>query len=97
MLCYVISYFYSIGCRIVNLVTAIRCVHITESGGGRRELVANSHTHRRRRRDATKQFRRVDVGGVYWALRMTETSLGWHQVGCSKHAWTSDGERPVTK
>ena len=38
--------------------------------GSRRELVANSCTHRRRRRDATKQFRRVrrvGVGGVYWA------------------------------
>jgi len=33
---------------------------------GSRELVANSCTHRRRR-DATKQFRRVGVGGVYWA------------------------------
>jgi len=39
-----------------------------ESVGSRRELVANSCTHRRRRRDATKQFRRVGVGGVYWAL-----------------------------
>jgi len=52
------------------LVTAIGCVHIAESVGSRRELVANSCTHRRRRRrrDATKQFRRVGVGGVYWAL-----------------------------
>jgi len=39
-----------------------------EAVGIRRELVANSCTHRRRRRDATKQFRRVGVGGVYWAL-----------------------------
>ena len=39
-----------------------------ESDGARRELVANSCTHRRRRRDAIKQFRRVGVGGVYWAL-----------------------------
>jgi len=31
-------------------------------------LVANSCTHRRRRRDATKQFRLVGVVGVYWAL-----------------------------
>jgi len=68
VICYVISYFYSIGCRIVNLVTAIGCVHIAESVGSRRELVVNSCTHRRRRRDATKQFRRVGVGGVYWAL-----------------------------
>jgi len=40
------------------------CVHITESVGSCRELVANSCTHRRR--GATQQFRRV--GGVYWAL-----------------------------
>ena len=64
-------YFCSIGCRIVNLVTAIGCVHIAESVGSRRELVANSCTHRRRRRDATNQFRRVGVGGVYWALAFT--------------------------
>jgi len=64
---YVISYFYSIGCKIVNWVTAIGCVHIAESVGSRSELVANSCTHRRRRRDATRQFRRV--GGVYWALK----------------------------
>jgi len=63
------SYFYSINCRIVNSVTADGCVHIAESVGRRRELVANSCTHRRcrRRRDATKQFRRVGVGGVCWA------------------------------
>ena len=69
VLCYVISYFYSIGCRIENLLTAIGCVHIAESVGSRRELVANSCTHRRRRRDATKQFRRV--GGVYWAYHVS--------------------------
>ena len=66
------SYFYSINCRIVNSVTADGCVHIAESVGSRRELVANSCTHRRRRRerrrDATRQFRRVGVGSVYWAL-----------------------------
>jgi len=55
--CYVKYYVYSIG-----------CVHMAESVGSRRELVANSCTHRRRRRDATKQFRRVGVGGVHWAL-----------------------------
>ena len=48
---------------IVNSVKADGCVHITESVGSRRELVANSCTHRRR--DATRQFRRV--GGVYSA------------------------------
>jgi len=38
----------------------------TESVGSRRELVANSvHTADA---DATRQFRRVGVGGVYWAL-----------------------------
>ena len=31
-------------------------------------VVANSCTHRRRRRDATKQFHPVGVGGVYLAL-----------------------------
>jgi len=37
----------------------------TESVGSRRELVANCvHTADA---DATKQFRRVVVGGVYWA------------------------------
>ena len=37
----------------------------TESVGSRRELVANCvHTAHA---DATKQFRRVGVGGVYWA------------------------------
>jgi len=37
----------------------------TESVGSRRELVANCvHTANT---DATKQFRRVGVGGVYWA------------------------------
>jgi len=65
----VVSYFYSIRCRIiVNWVTADGCVHIAESVCSRRELVANSCTHRRRRRDATRQFRRVGGGGVYWAL-----------------------------
>jgi len=38
----------------------------TECVGSRRELVANCvHTTDA---DATKQFRRVGVGGVYWAL-----------------------------
>ena len=58
-----LSYFYSIGCRIVNLVTAIGCVHVAESVGSRRELVANSCRHRQR--DATRQLSRVGVGGVY--------------------------------
>ena len=65
---YVISCFYSIGCRIVNWITADGCVHIAESVGSRLELPANSCTHRQRRRDATKQFRRVGVGGVYWSV-----------------------------
>ena len=38
----------------------------TKPVGSRRELVANCvHTADA---DATKQFRRVGVGGVYWAL-----------------------------
>jgi len=49
------SYFYSIGCRIVNLATAIGCVHIAESVGSRRELVANSCTQTHRRRHSTRQ------------------------------------------
>ena len=52
---------------IVNPVTADGCIHITKSVGSRHELIANSCTHRRRRRDATPQFRRVGIGGVYWA------------------------------
>ena len=40
----------------------------TESVGSRRELVANCvHTADAA---ATKQFRRVGVGGVYWALEI---------------------------
>jgi len=38
----------------------------TESVGSRRELVANC-VHAADT-DVTKQFRRVGVGGVYWAL-----------------------------
>jgi len=55
---------------IVNWVTADGCVHITESVGSCREVVANSCTHHRC--DATQQFRRVGVGigGVYWALEL---------------------------
>ena len=42
----------------------------TEFVGSRRELVANCvHTADA---DATKQFRYVGVGGVYWALRRTK-------------------------
>jgi len=42
----------------------------TESVGSRRELVANCvHTaDANADSDATKQFRRVGVGSVYWAL-----------------------------
>jgi len=51
-----------------------------ESVGSRRELVANSCTHRRRRRDATKQFRRV--GGVYWAYRVLSILFQMHLGLC---------------
>ena len=44
----------------VRVHVSSNCVHIAESVGSHRELVANSCTHRRR--DATPQFRRV--GGV---------------------------------
>ena len=45
----------------------------TESVGSRRELVANCvHTAEA---DATKQFRRVGVGGVYSALRIIVTKV----------------------
>ena len=68
-LCYVISYFYSIGCRIVNLVTAIgmrshRRIR-RQSSWASCEFMYTPPTPTRR--DATKQFRRVGVGGVYWA------------------------------
>ena len=39
----------------------------TESVGSRRELVANCVHTADADADATKQFRRVGVGGVYWA------------------------------
>jgi len=38
-------------------------------------LTLMPNTHRRRRRDATKQFRRVGVGGVYWALASTQHTV----------------------
>ena len=64
-----------------------------ESVGSRRELVANSCTHRRR--DATKQFRRVGVGGVYWALkhaalRSMSQTLAHQRQGCIY--WGGAGE-----
>ena len=50
---YVTSY-YSIGCRIVNWVTADGCVHIAESVGSRREFIYTPPT----RRDKTVSSRR---------------------------------------
>jgi len=41
-------------------------------------VVANSCTHRRR--DATKQFRLVGVGGVYWALFAHQTLPDRHNT-----------------
>jgi len=67
------TYFYCIKYNNVNSVTTDGCVHITESVGCRRELVANSCTHRWR--DATRQFRRVGVGGVYWALDCSDVPI----------------------
>jgi len=70
-------------------------------------VVANSCTHRRRRRDATKQFRLVVVGGVYWALSYyARAALRCQKIRirsnptllsvplCSKYAYTSY-TRPV--
>ena len=67
---------------IVNSVTADGCIHITEYVGSRRELVANSCTHRRRRRDATRQFRRV--GGVYWAIGYTCEPISQEETTCNQ-------------
>jgi len=51
----------------------------TESVCSRRELVANCiHTA-----DATKQFRRVGVGGVYWAL-LREIATQKNNDKCTK-------------
>jgi len=48
----------------------------TESVGSRRELVPNCiHTADA---DATKQFRRVGVSGVYWALGLFPFSSIYH-------------------
>jgi len=47
-----------------------RATLLTSCTAVRRTVLFMPNTHRRRRRDATKQFRRVGVGvgGVYWAL-----------------------------
>jgi len=46
----------------------------TESAGSRRELVANC-VHTADAPNATKQFRRVGVGSVYWAYDEQEQAL----------------------
>jgi len=51
--------------RIVKPVRSVFALS-TESVSSRRELIAMC-SHRRRRRDTTRQLSRV--GGVYWALR----------------------------
>ena len=63
------------------------------------QLVANSCTHRRR--DATRQFHLVGVGGVHWALhkplKSTSRCLASHEVSThSAHecAWTERSGRP---
>ena len=73
---------YTIGCRIVNWVTADGCVHIAESVGSRRDLVVNLCTHRRR--DATRQFasrRRCVLG-----LRLVRDRTAVAVVKIDKHA-----------
>jgi len=47
-----------------------------------RQLVANSCTHRRR--DETRQFRLVGVGGVYWALHLL-----WLWIFMYSYGWSS--------
>jgi len=55
----------------------------TESVGSRRELVANCvHTADA---DATKQFRRVGVGGVYWALAQRHRRVDRLLIGKARH------------
>jgi len=60
-LSYVISYFYAIGCRIVNWVTADGCVVRPHCRIRRQSSRIHVHTANA---DATKQFRLVGVGGV---------------------------------
>ena len=90
---YVTSYptIDTIGCRIVNLVMADGCVHIAESVGSCRELVANSCTHRRR--DATRQFRCVGIGSVYWALGSLQNEPSWILANYSR--WTNASTETV--
>jgi len=65
----------------------------TEFVGSRRELVANCvHTADADGADATKQFRRVGVGGVYWALSFAITEFArrirpYRQCGNLQERW----------
>ena len=52
-----------------------------------RQLVANSCTHRRR--DETRQFRLVGVGGVYWALVKIPPFSLLQETGISTVSWYS--------
>ena len=56
-------------------------------------VVANSCTHRRRRRDETRQFRLVGVGCVYWALGQSVVSTSFGptvaEIDCSDDAVVS--------
>ena len=53
-----------VGTRKLGHGRRLRCAFASPNPSA---VVANSCTHRRRRRDETKQFRRVGVGGVYLA------------------------------
>ena len=44
----------------------------TESVGSRRQLHVVANCVHTADADATKQFRRVGVGGVYWALKLRQ-------------------------
>ena len=58
----VVGVYTPVGSRELGNGRRLRCAFASPNPSA---VVANSCTHRRRRRDATKQFRRV--GGVYWA------------------------------
>ena len=57
-----------VGSRELGHGRRLRCAFVSPNPSA---VVVNSCTHRRR--DATKQFRRVGVGGVYWALVLRPT------------------------
>ena len=65
-----------IGFRQMDRWTSLICCTSLSSSLSVRTVLSNT----RRRRDATKQFRRVGVGDVYWAFIFTMTSRCRHGV-----------------